>query len=85
MRTSKFCKSQYNIRKGSRPQSGRFLYFRRENSVYESQKTTALYCRLSRYDELVGDSNRIKNQRDNIQRLMMKLQADARVYKRDLA
>jgi DNA invertase Pin-like site-specific DNA recombinase len=38
----------------------------------ESQaKTTALYCRLSRDDELIGDSNSIKNQKAILEKYAM--------------
>ena len=33
-----------------------------------SSKITALYCRLSRDDELQGDSNSIRNQRDMLEK-----------------
>ena len=33
-----------------------------ENMLRQSGKITALYCRLSRDDELAGDSNSIVNQ-----------------------
>ena len=33
-----------------------------ENMLRQSDKITALYCRLSRDDELTGDSNSIVNQ-----------------------
>ena len=35
----------------------------RRSSVYESERITALYCRLSRDDELQGESNSITNQK----------------------
>jgi len=35
----------------------------RQSYVATCDKTTALYCRLSRDDELQGDSNSIKNQK----------------------
>ncbi|MBR6313106.1 MAG: recombinase family protein, partial [Clostridia bacterium] len=38
------------------------------NAVGNSDKTTALYCRLSRDDELQGDSNSIKNQKAILQK-----------------
>lgn len=40
------------------------------NLVRQSQqgKITALYCRLSRDDELQGDSNSIKNQKTILQK-----------------
>ena len=34
----------------------------RQSSAVKEDKITALYCRLSRDDELQGDSNSIKNQ-----------------------
>ena len=34
-----------------------------ENMLRQSDKITALYCRLSRDDELTGDSNSIVNQK----------------------
>jgi site-specific DNA recombinase len=34
-------------------------------AVKNNDKVTALYCRLSRDDELQGDSNSIKNQKDH--------------------
>ena len=34
-----------------------------ENMLRQSDKITALYCRLSRDDELAGDSNSIVNQK----------------------
>ena len=34
----------------------------RQSSTAKEDKITALYCRLSRDDELQGDSNSIKNQ-----------------------
>ena len=34
-----------------------------QSCVATSSKITALYCRLSRDDELQGDSNSIKNQK----------------------
>ena len=37
-----------------------------ENMLRQSDKITALYCRLSRDDELSGDSNSIVNQRANM-------------------
>ena len=37
---------------------------RQTHAVANSDKITALYCRLSRDDELQGDSNSIKNQKD---------------------
>ncbi len=33
-----------------------------------ANKTTALYCRLSRDDEMDGDSNSIRNQKDILQK-----------------
>ena len=38
------------------------------NAVGNSEKITALYCRLSRDDELQGDSNSIKNQKAILQK-----------------
>lgn len=35
-----------------------------ENFMRQSEKITALYCRLSRDDELQGDSNSIVNQKN---------------------
>ena len=35
----------------------------KNNTVARDEKITALYCRLSRDDELQGDSNSIKNQK----------------------
>ena len=37
-------------------------------TVNNSDKITALYCRLSRDDELQGDSNSIKNQKAILQK-----------------
>lgn len=34
-------------------------------------KNTALYCRLSRDDELIGDSNSIKNQKSILEKFAM--------------
>ena len=39
----------------------------------QSDKITALYCRLSRDDELSGDSNSIVNQAENIDRFIGKV------------
>lgn len=36
-----------------------------------STKITALYCRLSRDDELIGDSNSIKNQKAILEKYAM--------------
>ena len=38
--------------------------FNRQSSTIATDKITALYCRLSRDDELQGDSNSILNQED---------------------
>lgn len=41
---------------------------RQPNIVALDNKITALYCRLSRDDELQGDSNSIKNQKSILQK-----------------
>lgn len=51
MSTSNPVMADYPSRKGA------------ENMLRQSGKITALYCRLSRDDELTGDSNSIVNQR----------------------
>ena len=38
---------------------------------YTADKITALYCRLSRDDELQGDSNSIKNQKAMLKNMQM--------------
>ena len=43
-----------------------------ENMLRQSDKITALYCRLSHDDELSGDSNSIVNQAENIDRFIGK-------------
>lgn len=40
----------------------------RQSSAVKEDKITALYCRLSRDDELQGDSNSIKNQKAILQK-----------------
>lgn len=40
----------------------------RQSSAVKEGKITALYCRLSRDDELQGDSNSIKNQKSILQK-----------------
>ena len=40
----------------------------RQSSTAKEDKITALYCRLSRDDELQGDSNSIKNQKAILQK-----------------
>ena len=40
----------------------------RQSSAKKSDKITALYCRLSRDDELQGDSNSIRNQKMMLQK-----------------
>ena len=39
-----------------------FMNNRQSQAAVNSDRITALYCRLSRDDELQGDSNSIKNQ-----------------------
>ena len=41
---------------------------RQSQTAVNSDKITALYCRLSRDDELQGDSNSIKNQKAILQK-----------------
>lgn len=40
----------------------------RQSNLADENKITALYCRLSRDDELQGDSNSIKNQKSMLQK-----------------
>ena len=40
----------------------------KNNTAKRDEKITALYCRLSRDDELQGDSNSIKNQKSMLQK-----------------
>ena len=40
-----------------------FSTIRKSTLAFEEAKITALYCRLSRDDELAGDSNSIVNQK----------------------
>jgi DNA invertase Pin-like site-specific DNA recombinase len=41
---------------------------RQSSTVPESEKITALYCRLSQDDKLQGDSNSIRNQKMMLQK-----------------
>ena len=47
----------------------------------QSEKITALYCRLSRDDELQGDSNSIVNQK-NILSCVLTLQEKSSIYEK---
>ena len=40
----------------------------RQSTIPESERITALYCRLSRDDDLQGDSNSIINQKNMLQK-----------------